>query len=134
MRFTEKTEFAFIEEEPLKYAPKKPIRTSDDDSLFALCDILNKLGKLEDIEEELGIDLVTLLGGLLNDGVVWVKLPYVPRDNGSLPDILAVDIAVQTKWSFKKPCHFMLDMGSVQFTYLLKDYGKTFALTKEELK
>ena len=84
--------------------------------------------------KELGIDLVTLLGGLLNDGVVWVKLPYVPRDNGSLPDILAVDIAVKTKWSFKKPCHFVIDMGSVQFTYLLKDYGITWALVKDELE
>ena len=75
---------------------------------------VGKLGQLEDIEEELGIDLVTLLKALdyknikyFDDGCEWhyVQLNY---ENKS----------------------FICPDGA---EYYLKDYGKTWALTKEEL-
>lgn len=79
--------------------------------------VMNKLGQLEDIEEELGIDLITLFKALKNG--IWLKdekdqfIPYhcLLRDDFIL--VLYEDI-------YKKE-------------YLLKDYGKTWALTKEEL-
>ena len=79
--------------------------------------ILKKLGQLEDIEDELGIDLITLFEALKNG--IWLKdkkdqfIPYhcLLRDDFIL--VLYEDI-------YKKE-------------YLLKDYGKTWALTKEEL-
>ena len=81
-------------------------------------EVVDKLGQLEDIEEELGIDLITLIKALKNG--IWLKdkkdqfLPYrcLLRDDFIL--VLYEDI-------YKKE-------------YLLKDYGKTWALTREELK
>lgn len=95
--------------------------------------ITHKLGQLEDVEERLGVDLVTLLCGLLDDGIVWVRLPCVPIRNGPLPRIVAFNIAVGTIWSFKKPCYFKLDIGDFQVVFYLKDYGKTWAFDREEL-
>lgn len=96
--------------------------------------LLDKLGQLEDIEEELGIDLITVLNGLLDDGIVWVKLPYTHRLNGNLPNIYAVDVSIQTRWCFKRPRFFAIELGAFQFRFFLTDYGKTWALTKEELE
>ena len=78
---------------------------------------VNKLGQLEDIEDELGIDLITLFKALKNG--IWVKdkkdqwLPYHCLLRDDFIFVLYEDI-------YKKE-------------YLLKDYGKTWALTKEEL-
>ena len=128
----------------MRYSKKDIAYTAGADGVFEIPDIVEgrrytgqaiiKLGQLEDIEEELGVNLITLLRGLLDSGIVWVKLPYVPENNGALPEIIVVDIAVETKWSFKKPCYFKLEIGTCQFNFYLKDYGKTWALTKEELR
>lgn len=74
--------------------------------------------QVKDIEEELGIDLITLFKALKNG--IWLKdkkdqyMSYhcLLRDDFIL--VLYEDI-------YKKE-------------YLLKDYGKTWALTKEELE
>ena len=78
---------------------------------------LDKLGKLEDIEEELGIDLVILIKALKNGCYIkpWAEIKYsyeirTGSDNINL---------------------FLLDENDND--YSLKDYGKTWALTKEEL-
>lgn len=80
--------------------------------------IVNKLGQLEDIEEELGIDLITLFKAL-KYGV------FVVESN----ERFIVDDEIER-----------LDVSNGVFTthneYLeleFKDYGKTWALTTKEL-
>lgn len=72
---------------------------------------LNKLGQLEDIEEELGIDLITFFKALKNGiyGRVGDKIEHILAPNFS--------------FCYRK-----------MYIYKLTDYGKTWALTKEELE
>ena len=77
-----------------------------------------KLGQLEDIEEELGIDLVTLFKALkgiyIKPNNIYVGSPYLcfaENENREL--------------------EFQFKIGDTW--YKVKDYGKTWALTKEEL-
>lgn len=81
-------------------------------------ELCNKLGPLEDIENELGIDLITLFKALKN-GI------YHITSNKNMIGYLDV------KWSWCiGRCYFKTKYGS----YYFKDYGKTWALTKEELQ
>ena len=93
---------------------------------------IQKLGRYEDIEDELGIDLVTLIKALkngiycYNDGgsdILFERIehfvPYMPQQlhtRGRLSIIHGIK-------SEEKEKHFAI-----------KDYGKTWALTKEELE
>ena len=70
---------------------------------------VDKLGKLEDIEDELGIELTTLFG-MLKNGF------YIKDETG----ILFVQNVEQ--WEKLK-----------QYSDFTSQYGKTWALTKEEL-
>lgn len=79
--------------------------------------IHTKLGQLEDIEEELGIDLVTLFKALKNGIVLAKSLIEVDVD---LNDIRFGELS------------YSLNSEDTYYIYL-KDYGKTWALTKEEL-
>ena len=90
--------------------------------------IRNKLGQLEDIEDELGIDLITLFKALKN-GIYFKH--KIQRD----------DIILHTKIDFfclsiKALVNKYTDeLDDYHFTnYFFKDYGKTWALTKEELE
>lgn len=76
---------------------------------------LNKLGQLEDIEEELGIDLITLFKALKNG--VWVK---------AFVGIVFIQVS----------CNYFAFLNNeiAPMIYYFKDYGKTWALTKEELE
>ena len=81
----------------------------------------NKLGQLEDIEEQLGIDLITLFKAFKN-GCYGIQ-------NGKIYKMNIVRLDSQDKESiilFRNK-HYGGEC------YLLKDYGKTWALTKEEL-
>ena len=83
-----------------------------------------KLCQLEDIEEKLGIELTIVFEALING--IWIK----------------------DKAKKCRPCYLSASFGSMQLTnagirystistnkYLyFKDYGKTWALTKEELE
>ena len=105
---------------------KKHYDSTDIDTEYKLEEDVNvgeavdKLGQLEDIEEKLGVDLLTLFKAkkqgiycLEQPGnkIVYLQPFYVGMDNfGSWH---------YTKWTSEK---------------LFKDYGKTWALTKEELK
>ena len=103
-----------------KYEPSEtsmfPYKLKDEE-LSTELDSIHKLGQLEDIEDELGIDLITLFKALKNG--IWVKdkkdqwLPYHCLLRDDFIFVLYEDI-------YKKE-------------YLLKDYGKTWALTKEVL-
>lgn len=79
--------------------------------------IRNKLGQLEDIEEELGIDLITLFEAL--------KFPIYTKESDE-----AIWCSNRLMYFLK---YFALVIGEDTVLYL-KDYGKTWALTKEELK
>ena len=90
------------------------------------CDFLDnskciqKLGQLEDAEQELGIDLVVLIKAI-SDGV-WVKT----KNDISKHLTVALKKRHHTKeyWLFYRPYSHVY----------LKDYGKTWALTREELE
>jgi hypothetical protein len=158
-RLTYKSEFAFIETEPLKYAPTKPIVTAngDDESLFNLVDVLNKLGKFEDVEEKLGIDPAIVFKALengfygLSSCVTVEYLNEKKRIEGESGDILFLErtdepftrIALEySKYGFNTYYWAIIVFGYSRekdaivevgrFSSL--DYGKTWALTKGELE
>lgn len=81
-------------------------------------DAINKLGKLEDIEEELGIDLITLFKALKNG--VYVRYTNDEIEHRIVAGIEEENITLCIKES--KECYMYFD-----------EYGKTWALTKEEL-
>ena len=83
--------------------------------------VMNKLGQLEDIEEELGIDLITLFKAIMNG--FWLKRI--------------------SNYDFVEPYSYIIDLESSRLVQLyeentrifyFEDYGKTWALTKEELE
>jgi len=78
-----------------------------------------KLGQLEDIEDELGIDLTILFSAL--------KKGIYAKDYGrfNVSSIDLIDGYIDFKRKNKKPY--------IHCAYL-KDYGKTWALTKGELE
>lgn len=80
-----------------------------------------KLSQLEDIEEELGIDLITLFKALNNP--IYIKENY----DGTMVD--------KTLWcSNSVICGIGEPIIKVDnYAVYPKDYGKTWALTKEEL-
>lgn len=110
----------------------KNLNTSHDDTTYAdvvkdCIDreniVLTKLKHFEDIEDELGYDLITLFKALkngfyvkkdsINEGFVsWVKAR----------DIREFDMITKS-----------ITLFNYEFVYF-KDYGKTWALTKEELE
>ena len=80
-----------------------------------------KLGQLENIEQELGIDLITLFKAL-KDGVwvkFWAGIGYYDKP------FLRTDV---------KPYSIDFSFTSGFQHQKLTDYGKTWALTKEELE
>ena len=93
---------------------------------------VDKLGKLEDIEEELGIDLITLFKAL-KDGI-WTNQEqwYGDEKQGEirffqvrlLLEENAIGCIHNSMWKGKE----------VIRTLYFKDYGKTWALTKEKLE
>ena len=74
----------------------------------------NKLCQLEDIEEELGIDFITLIKAL-REGFVDGNGEYHHFSNLFIDNIEIFD-------SYEK------------VSFYLNDYGKTWALTREELE
>ena len=87
-------------------------------------DAENKLGQLEDIEEELGIDLITLFKALKNG--IWVKYDSDFGITGKPKIKIVKDTATEICFRNGK---WYIQEGEE----LLKNYGKTWALTKEEL-
>lgn len=81
---------------------------------------VEKLGKLEDLEEEIGIDLITLFRTL--------KQMFVFHKENVEIELLGLHIKSSELYLYG----FVGD--TTQAVYLsLKDYGKTWALTKEEV-
>lgn len=106
-------------------------------------DIVSKLGQIEDIEEELGIDVVTLVKALKN-GIYTYDYDLHKKINEKVNIIhcscdLDINIyqelrllPILKKECYRKGYHYIkpIALGMVS----LKEYGKTWALTKEELE
>ncbi len=80
-----------------------------------------KLGQLEDIEEELGIDLITLFKVLKNG--IYVKI------GREIDYIQYVSIYKKRKWHLYSSDTFW---GKYDIC-LVQDYGKTWSLDKKDL-
>ena len=105
-----------------KYEPREssmfPYQLRDDGSETGL-NAIHKLGRLEDIEEEFGIDLVILLKAVKNG--VWCK-----RCDGAFVEHCRFWIDYWTNYATGEKGMLVCGMD-------IKDYGKTWALTKEEI-
>ena len=84
------------------------------------CACVIKLGQLEDIEEELGVDLVTLFKAL-KQGYIYYPI-NCPNDC----------YKYKIECLYMKPRIHLYVADGVGGCYM-EDYGKTWALTKEEL-
>ena len=93
---------------------------------------VDKLGKLEDIEEELGIDLITLFKAL-RDGI-WTNQEQCYGDEKQ-GNIRFFQVRLLLEENALGCIHNSMWKGKeVIRTLYFKDYGKTWALTKEELE
>ena len=116
MRLTEKTKYG--------YSTNGKISSGIvyiDDKNFTNSAIY-KLGQLEDIEDELGIDLITLFKVLTSDVYLYHNDRLTKCEQA--PSLLNFDGEYCLEY------HFENDIEQVY----LKDYGKTWVLTKEELE
>lgn len=86
----------------------------------------HKLGQLEDIEDELGIDLITLFKALKNG--FYGKQPW---SDGKIKHYTSKthDFGFDAKRLLTYSTGYEIDDE-----YGIKDYGKTWALTKGELE
>ena len=91
---------------------------------------VGKLGQLEDIEEELGVDLVTLFKAL-KKGIYCKGINVYGYRNKKFKNPIHREVELDI---FNKTLY---EVSDISFTPIypvkLKDYGKTWALTKEEL-
>ena len=95
-----------------------------------------KLGQLEDLEEELGIDLITLFKAL-KDGI-WSRI------FGEIEKITSDEnchLVIDRNSNPEDDGFWILDYYDIRdsrgvsiHTWFINDYGKTWALTKEELE
>lgn len=92
---------------------------------------INKLGQLEDIEEELGIDLTTLFKALKNG--IYVKEEHLPKI--PIRFIAPNELVFDTDYLYQlKFCRAYTKLKETCYPFYFKDYGKTWALTREELE
>ena len=104
-----------------------------------------KLGKLEDIEEELGIDLISLFK-VLKQKEVYIREGFCPEagEHWEINKTLSIyldyvgeneeyDDFINKEWvlTFTEQED---EFDNYAMLVRLKDYGKTWALTKEELE
>ena len=89
--------------------------------------IFNKLGKLEDIEEELGIDLRTLFKALKN-GFYYYDNGIVHTSNNENY------ISLQAQSCLPNQMCIEVDYGDYStMCFYFEDYGKTWSLNKSNL-
>lgn len=113
-----------------KYFLKVPEGKTFDETIELVAD---KLGKIEDIEEENGVDLITLFKTLKNGA--W----FVDNRNNNIFYAKATLVS-KIDGKFECPQEDLKFNGFMILDQLygigneIKDYGKTWALTKEELE
>ena len=95
-----------------------------------IVDVNNKLGQLEDFEEELGVNLIILLKAICKE-YIYVKPNKIIR-KFEMEFELNKD---NDGWFFDFPVDFFDRYKNEDYVSIyLKDYGKTWALTREELE
>ena len=113
-----------------KYVPKIesmiPYRLKDEE-LSTKLDSIHKLGMLEDIEEELGIDFIKLFRALKYGIYCFTSQKRLTHNYVRLVSN-DIGVGVRDKVSYS----FMTIFG--EQILLFEDYGKTWALTEEELE
>ena len=101
-------------------------------------DLVHKLGVLEDIEEGNGIDLITLFKALKDGFYIKYndKIVHIFPDKHITINFWYKTINVFIPPKFFIDCKKGMDYLSetIDEEYWFKDYGKTFALTREELE
>ena len=97
------------------------MRLTEKDDLIYADKYMQKLGQLEDIEDELGIDLITLFKALKNGLYTTYR--------GEIDFMFSSDLSYEPTIK----C-ILVRLHYHTIALELADYGKTWALTKEELK
>lgn len=104
-----------------------------------------KLGQLEDIEEELGVELITLFKALKDGiwtkgGYLWGRLMKEPIFI-ERPEIGMRSLYEETDENYMPivedknvMCIYTYAYENAVYITRIKDYGKTWALTREELE
>ena len=111
------------------------------EDLEKVCDkeqiVLTKLGQIEDLEDELEIDLLTLFKALNKGFYIKYnnKIVHIPPDKNITVNFWYNIINVSIPPKFFIDCKKGTDYLSEEIDeeYWFKDYGKDWALTKEEL-
>ena len=91
--------------------------------------VFTKLSQLEDLEKELGIDLLTLFKALKQD-YIYYKRHYRWDDRYKINKEYIQGLKYADD---NTPVFWTNDCGEEHMVYI-KDYGKTWALTREELE
>ena len=104
----------------VKKAYLSDINEYDGEAWINTYNAYQKLGELEDIEEELGIDLITLFKAM-EQQKVWTKYEN-EIDCCDYCEYIILEDFIYFYW--EKGKHLVFE---------LNEYGKTWALTKEEL-
>lgn len=98
---------------------------SNNDDLYATRKICNKLGQLEDVEEELGIDLITSFKAFRKG--IWTIVAVVNSKGEREDRIIFHEAPYKT---LAENIGYFKRLFEKQY---VENYGKTWALTKEEL-
>ena len=91
---------------------------------------INKLGQLEDIEEELGVSLVTLFKAL-KQRKVWLKTENILTKETTIIES-DFQLEMDTDYDNHVVCWLWFEKHCYQVS--ADSYGKIWALTKEELE
>ncbi len=91
---------------------------------------IDKLGQLEDIEERLGIKLSTLIKAV-DDGIYSKEYNQIRKVDLIRLELIPGYPITEYKYTFEGLCLYDDDLEEC---YEFKDYGKTWALTKKEIK
>ena len=155
-RYTKKYAFSFktddgeIVSQEVSYIP---LKKRDKGALLGEDAVANeaiaKLSSLEDIEEELGVDLITLFKAFKNG--IWSKGGYYDdccldsEPHFMSPEQIELGAMWYTEREHKNDADFSLEESNALCLYArhydvkvycvrVKDYGRTWALAKEELE
>lgn len=89
-------------------------------------DAINKLGQLEDLEDQLGIDLITLFKAI--ETKIYAEAYHYKTGKPSILDFEEPRLSKYEEWCLAGTC------GTFTYCVALKDYGKTWSLSRNELE
>lgn len=133
----ERLTYSIDEEEPKLYDFIGECRTNTEELEHndLLTRVLQKLGQLEDIEEELGIDLITLFKAL-KEGIVEAQDLKYEQEYRTFPALIwtkPTDNFKYTEYEKNYEGFCLYDEHYGNYFYFV-DYKKTWSLRKEDLE